>query len=188
MNQFYRKIIVFKLIILLLLMQSVASFVFADYGLNAQTSQVCDENLEAADDAYYDGEYSESFRLIKLCLEKPDITNEQRSLAFSILARTFMAMDNPEKASEYIDKILDLNPDYLPTIEEETPKYVDLVTLVRKEKAQQKQMKEESGISSWVWIGAGGVVATAAIIAIASSGSNDDEPKDKPLPEPPVFP
>lgn len=188
MKLFYTKLIVFKLIILILLVQFTADFIFPQYKLNAQTNQVCDDNLEAADDAYYDGEYNESLRLIKICLEKPDITNEQCSLAYTILSRTFMAMDNNDKAKEYIGKILNLDPDYAPTIEEETPKYVNMVLLVRKEKEKQKIIEEESGISSWLWIGAGGVIATVAIIAIASSGDDKKETKDETLAEPPAFP
>ena len=183
---FYKKVVVFKLITLILLLQSFSGFFNADIGLFAQINQTCEENLEKADDAYYDSEFDEALRLIGLCLNQSDISNIHRSLAYTVFARTLMAMGESEKAKDYIGKILEINPDYEPTIEEETPKYVNMVSLVRKKIEQQKQIEEESGISSWVWIGAGGVVAAVTVIALISSG--EEEKKDDPLPEPPEFP
>ena len=184
----YRKFFILKLIVLFLLLQISSSFVNPYYDLFAQTDQSCADILEKAEDAYYDGEYDQAIQLTSKCLKQPDITVEQKSHVYTILSRTFIAMNQIEKAEEYINENLDINPDYLPTIEQETPAYVNLVIQERKKREEVVKVVEAAGISSWVWIGAGGVLATAAIIVIASSGSNDDEPKDKPLPEPPVFP
>lgn len=186
MNPTYNKIFIIKLIILLLVLQFSENIVFPFQVAFAQNNQACDEKLEKADEAYYDGEFNRSLDLIKECLKQTDIPDEQRVRAYTILTRTFLALEKSDKAKEYIAKILEINPDYAPTIEEETPKYVNTVLLVKKE--QQSQLKEDKGLNSWLWIGAGGVVATAAIIVIASSGNDNKQKKDEPLPEPPNFP
>ena len=188
MIPFYRKIIVFKLIVLLLLLQSAGSYLKPDFGLFAQNNQICSENLEKAEDAYYDGEYTKTITLISNCLKEPNITNEQRVYAYTILSRTFLVMDEKAKAKEFINKIIDIKQDYLPTIEQETPNFVNFVLQVRKEREQIIKSKEESGISQWVWIGAGSAVATAAVIVLISSGNEDKDKKNNTLPEPPQFP
>ena len=188
MIPFYRKIIVFKLIVLLLLLQSAGSYLKPDFSLFAQNNQICSENLEKAEDAYYDGEYTKTITLISNCLKEPNITNEQRVYAYTILSRTFLVMDEKVKAKEFINKIIDIKQDYLPTIEQETPNFVNFVLQVRKEREQIIKSKEESGISQWVWIGAGSAVATAAVIVLISSGNEDKDKKNNTLPEPPQFP
>ena len=188
MTSNFRKYFVFKLIVILLLLQILGNFVNPCYDLYAQTDQTCTENLEKAEDAYYDGEFSEAIKLIGTCLKQPNITEEQKSTAFTIMSRTFIAMDDIEKAKEYINKNLDINPDYLPTIEQETPAYVNLVMQERKKRDEVVKAVEEAGISSWLWIGAGSAVAAAAVIVLISSGDENKDKDKKPLPQPPEFP
>ena len=156
--------------------------------LYAQTNQTCSEILEKAEDAFYDGEFGESIKLISSCLNKPSITAEQKSYAYTILTRNFIAMEQNEKAKEFINKNLDINPDYAPTIEQETPAFVNLVMQEREKRKKVVEVVEAAGISSWIWIGAGGVVATVAVIAIISSGDENKDKDKNPLPEPPEFP
>jgi len=187
MNPFFKKLIIFKLILLLLVLQFTTELIFIDFGLYAQNNQTCNENLKKADNAYFEGEFDDVLKLIKQCLSQSDISKEQRIQAYTILSRTMVAMDQMDKAKNYINKILEINPEYSPTIEQETPKYVSLVKSIREEKEKKIQKTDESGISSWLWIGAGGVVATAAIIAIAVSGNDKKDSKKNSLPEPPEF-
>jgi len=183
MNQFIKKLIIFKLIFLLLILQFTVDSVII-----AQNSQTCDAILKSADDAYFESRFDDVLKLIKQCLSQTDISKDHRLQAYTILSRTMVAMDQMDKAKNYINKILEKNPEYSPTIEQETPKYVSLVKLIREEKEKKIQKTEESGISSWLWIGAGGVVATAAIIAIAVSGNDKKDSKKNSLPKPPEFP
>jgi tetratricopeptide (TPR) repeat protein len=181
-----RKIFILKLIVAFLILQICGSFVNPFSDLYAQANHTCSDNLEKAEDAYYDGEFGESIKLIGTCLKQPNITEEQKSYAYTILSRNFIALDEIEKAKEFINKNLDINPDYLPTIEQETPVFVNLVVQEKEKRKKVKKVVEEAGISSWLWIGAGTAVAATAVIVLISSG---DENKDKkPLPEPPEFP
>ena len=188
MNPDYKKYFVFKLIVLILLMQTSGILLNLNVQLFAQNNQNCADILEKAEDAYYDGEFDTTLTLINNCLKLPDIGAEQRSMAYIILARTFIATNESEKSTQFINKILDLDRNYAPTIEQETPKFVMMVNQVIQERKTQTKLEEETGISSWIWIGAGGIVATAAVIAIISSGDNNPEKKDGSLPEPPEFP
>lgn len=188
MNSNIRKFFIIKLTISFLFLQFYGSFVNISSDLYAQTNQSCSDNLEKAEDAYYDGEFGESIKLIGTCLKQLNITKEQKSYAYTILTRNFIAMDQIEKAKEYINKNLDINPDYSPTIEQETPAYVNLVVQEREKRKKVVEVVEAAGISSWIWIGAGGVVATAAVIAIMSSGDENKDKDKNPLPEPPEFP
>ena len=97
--------------------------------------------------------------------------------------------EEPELAKKAVVSLLQLNPDYQPTIEEESPRYVKLVTETRAEQAQLQAAQESAGINPWVWIGAGGVAA-AAVIVIVAGGSGGDEISNtnQPLPAPPVLP
>jgi hypothetical protein len=100
-------------------------------------------------------------------------------------------MSNIPLAKENILKILEIESSYQPTIEQETPRYVNLVTEIRKERAQLAASAVETGISTWLLIGAGGVAA-AAIIALVTTGGDDNGNttggQPKPLSEPPPFP
>jgi hypothetical protein len=81
-----------------------------------------------------------------------------------------------------------LEPTYRPTIEQETPNYVNLVAEVRKEEDQLAAAEAGAGISSWLLIGAGSAAAVAIIAIVASSGSDDKGTQDTSLPKPPDFP
>ena len=173
--------------ILFLPMQNIVNW--GNTELQAQTQQACDENLDKAEDAYYDSDYNTCLELIRICLKESDISDEQRLRAYTILTRTFIALEQIEKAKEYIYKILEINPEYLPTIEEETPTYVNTVLIVKTEKQKKAIAEEESsGLGTWLWVGVGGVVTTAAIIVIASTGEEKKETKEQALPLPPQFP
>jgi tetratricopeptide (TPR) repeat protein len=187
MIKIYNKLLIFNFIFLFLLLQLSGNLIIPNFNLFAQTDQTISGNLEKAENSYYDGEFNETIKLISLCLKQSNITKEQRSFAYVILSRTFIAMEKVEKAKEFINKILDINPDYLPTIEQETPQFVSLVLLIRKDREQGIKTTEDSGISKWIWIGAGSAITAAVIILIASADENKEK-ENKDLPEPPEFP
>ena len=74
---------------------------------------------------------------------------------------------------------------YKPTIEQETPTYVQLVDSVRSEMTTETKVEpiivESKGISKWWYYSAGAVVVGSTLLLLG----NDDKKKDKPLKLPP---
>jgi hypothetical protein len=160
------------------------SFLFAD-------NPSCVKKLDLAEENYYDDNFEDAIDLVNQCLQEPSLTESIRLRAYKILARTYLAMDNIQLAKENILKILVLESSYQPTIEQETPGYVNLVTEIRKERAQLAASAVETGISTWLLIGAGSVAAVAIIALVATGGDdngNNTSGQPRPLSEPPPFP
>ncbi len=156
--------------------------------LYASDQSGCSERLDQAEEYYYDGDFDKTIEIVNQCLQEQSISNNDRTRAHTILARTYLTKEDIRTAKENVRIILTLEPEYQPTIEQETPKFVNLVAEVRKEQDQLAATEAASGISSWFLIGAGSVAAVA-IIAIVASGSGDKAVVQKTaLPKPPNFP
>jgi tetratricopeptide (TPR) repeat protein len=148
----------------------------------------CSDRLDQAEEHYYDGQFDEAIIIVNQCLQDKTIALKEQIRSYTILARIYLAKDDIEKTKQNVRIILRLEPAYQPTIEQETPKYINLVTEVRKEQEQLAVAETSTGISSWLLIGAGSVAAVA-IIAIAVSGGSDEKgTQDTSLPKPPDFP
>ena len=149
----------------------------------------CQEKLDQAEESYYDGNLDQSILLARQCLEDPSITTETRVRAYKILARSYLSKDESDLAKKTVISLLRLDPDYIPTIEEESPHFVDLVTKTRAEQAQLQTVQKAGSISPWIWIGAGGAAAAAVIVIISgSSGSEENKNTSQSLPAPPMLP
>lgn len=161
----------------------------AEAGLRAgEQPSNCSEQLEEAEEMYYDGEFDKAIQMVNQCLAQSSLPKEEQVRSYTILARTYLAKEDTLLTKENIRIILKLAPDYQPTIEQETPRYVNLVAEVRKEQTQSVVAESDSGIPSWLWIGAGSAAAVAIIAIVASGGSDENGNQDTSLPEPPDFP
>jgi len=154
----------------------------------------CVQQLQEAEEFYYNGEFDKALIKIEECLAGKPTDKPLLIRAYTIITRIYLVREDQSSAEKYLSLILDQNPDYSPTIEEETPKYVNMVQMVRSKRAEKQQIPpvaeaDSSGISPWVWIGAGGL-GLITIIAIVSSnnGTVTDNPQSQPLPEPPGYP
>lgn len=154
------------------------------YGANQPT---CADRLDQAEEFYYDGEFDKTIEIVNKCLQDQSLSKIEQIRSYTILARTYLAKGNNQRTKENVQIILRLEPTYQPTIEQETPKYVNLVAEVKREQEQLAVAEDSTGISSWVWIGAGSVAAVA-IIAIVASGNEDASAQEATLPKPPDFP
>ncbi len=150
----------------------------------------CSEKLDQAEEHYYDGEFEQTIKIVNLCLQEQSLPLELQVRSYTILARTYLAKGDTILTKDNIRIILKLDPSYQPTIEQETPKFVNLVQEVRKEVTQKAITNELLGINKWLVIGAGGLAAVAIIaVVVSGSGSGDDQNGNKTtLPEPPDFP
>ena len=156
--------------------------------------KTCKEKLAKAEEYYYEEAFEEAQALILDCLNASSCTKEEQIKAYAILTRISLARDNTKAARALILKILKINPAYSPTVEEETPRYVNLVAEIKKEfvstkEAPAKEQRPADSKSTWIWIGAGAAaVTTAVIILIAGGAGENSNGKEKSLPTPPPFP
>jgi hypothetical protein len=167
---------------------AVAIILFSSSSSNAQETKVksIQEKLASAEEQYYEGLFTEAVTIINECLLNEGIQKQEQITAYTLLANIRLAQENREAAEAGIRKLLEINPGYMPTIEEETPQYVALVTEV-KTKIKQEQPKKKK----WLWIGAGAttVVAVATYFIIqGSSNGSQEEGGDLPLALPPAWP
>jgi tetratricopeptide (TPR) repeat protein len=147
--------------------------------------------LDKAQELYYEGRFTESFNLVKSCLTDSDISDEYKVKAYKILSQIMLARDEKNKAIEFIKQILKIDPGYNPTIEQEPPKFVELVNTVRSEVESQPveadskpvEIKEQKS-NHWPWYAAGAAVVGIGAYIILKNGDN----KDDPLKEPPAWP
>jgi tetratricopeptide (TPR) repeat protein len=101
--------------------------------LNAQTSDqsLCQTLLNEAQQEYYNGNFETAIEIIKRCLLEDNITENERFRAYKILAQTYIAKDYSDAAIQVVRKLLEMNPDYAPTIEQEPPQFVNLVAKIK---------------------------------------------------------
>jgi hypothetical protein len=162
-------------------------FLIPVVNIYAQQSD-CSKVLEQAQNLYYESKFDESMNLVQSCMASESMTKEESRQAYKIMSQVELARGNQNKARENIRMLLKIDPGYQPTIEQETPTYVQLVETVRNEIASEPKKivvkKESRSISKWWYYSAGAVVVGTAYILL----SNDDgKKKDKPLDTPPPW-
>ncbi len=161
-------------------------FISPDKLLLAQQTK-CSKILDKAKNLYFEGKFDESVNLIQSCMASQELTDAEKRQAYKIMSNVELARGDQDKAKENIRLLLQIDPDFQPTIEQETPTYVQLVESVRSEMAQHRNnvvVKQESkGISKWWYYSAGAVVAGTAYLLF----NGDDKKKDKPLKLPPPW-
>ena len=148
-----------------------------------QTS--CSNHIKVAEESYYAGDFEKAMEFVNLCLREAGATDDHRVKAYTILTRISLIQDDLKTARKYIEIILKIDPKYEPTIEQETPKYVNLVAEIKT--ALSDANTEKGGFNKWILVGAGGVATTAIILLVAAKGGKKDTENNN-LPEPPAFP
>jgi hypothetical protein len=155
------------------------------FSLLADDNSSCSSHITVAEESYYAGDFEKAAEFVNLCLREQSATDEHRIQAYTILTRIALAQDDAKTARKYIEIILKIDSNYEPTIEQETPKYVNLVTEIKA--ALSDSGTDRSGFNKWILVGAGGVATTAIILLVAAKGGSKD-PENENLPEPPAFP
>ena len=143
--------------------------------------------LYEAEEYYFNGEFQKAIVLLDQILEESTLSKTEQVKAYIILTRIYVAKDDLNSAKDNIRKILEIEPNYQPTIEQETPVYVTLVSEVKKEESNKKSVPTHSGLKKWLLLGAGGAAVATVIVLVASCG-NEKGNESNPLPEPPDFP
>jgi len=143
--------------------------------------------LELAQEKYYNGEFDETIELVKQFLQQSDLTQQDLFPAYKILSQAYIAKNYIQPAKQIITKLLEIEPNYTPTIEHEPPQFVSLVAQVKEEIGKQKAQESkgtEVSDKTWIYITAGSVIVLGTV-AILILGKEDEA---KPLPEPPGWP
>lgn len=184
-NKYELRILPLTLCMALLYAQVISAapmFVAAD-------EQSCKSKLDQAEESYYNGDLDQSIILAQQCLEDSLLSKDARIRAYKILARAYLTKEEFDLAKKTVLLLLEHDPNYQPTLEEESPRFVNLVTEARVEQARLKAEQDKAGINPWIWIGAGSAAA-AAIIVIVATGSAGEENNNTnhALPGPPALP
>lgn len=168
----------------------IGTFPSKTFSLFAAKAQTCSTNLDLAEENYHKGNFDGVIELVRKCLEDTKLSRVERLRAYKILSRTLLAKNNKKGAKEIIGKIIKISPTFEPTIEQETPQFVNLVAEVKEEKRKSKKKSIESSKSNWLWIGAGSVAATAIVVLLVSGSENNNGSGngEQSLPKPPEFP
>ena len=156
--------------------------------LYAAATTSCNDLLNQADEFYFNAKFDKAIGLIRQCIKNPNLKKSDRLRAYQILTRIFLAKNEKDKATKIAIKVLEIEPDYQPTIEKEKPDYIELISSLRTIQTQKIAEKEKPKQDSkkWWWIGGGAVIALGITAMIIGSGGNEEE--NKSLPEPPKFP
>ena len=175
-----------------------ADICFADSGAGIsgkrEEQKLSSCRLEQAEELYYAGDFEQALLIIEDCLTNHSPDTAMQIHAYTISARIHLVRGERTAAEQNITKILDLNPAFEPSIEEETPKFVNFIAEVRQKTALSQAItaaaaSDSSQLSPWIWIGAGGAaLAIFAILSGDNSGIALPPLKDQTLPAPPAFP
>jgi hypothetical protein len=166
---------------------TICSLLLAPLASHAQNKPITpvQENLTRAEELYYEGSFNEAITLVNECLLRKDIQQGEQKSAYKLLANIRLSQSNKEAAETCIRKLLAIDAIYAPTIEQETPQFVNLVKEV-KTKIKQEQKKKKT----WLWIGAGATAAAVATYFIIRNNDNGSRPptEERPLALPPDWP
>ena len=144
--------------------------------------------LDKAEENYYSGNFSRAIELANQALDDPGSTDMDKQRAYIILSKVSLALEQPDLAKKYLAKVLEINPTYQPTIEEETPQFVNFVAQVRTKYIRPVKKGNRKGLMKWMAVGAGALITVTVVAVMASGTENPGEKPDTVLPEPPAFP
>ena len=158
---------------------------------NAAAQDECANALVQANEDYENGLLDQAIDLLTGCFDKNGFITEDRMSAYKLLAKAYDAKGLSQQAEQALRNLLNLNPDWQPDPENDTPAFMEfakkVITKVKGEQLKLPTIENKSARSDssksikWWWIG-GGVVAAGAIAAIIII--DDDEG----FPEPPGRP
>jgi tetratricopeptide (TPR) repeat protein len=163
-------------------------------GLYAQVPQSTNqhEKISLAQKQYFEGNFDLAINLIKACLQEGIIADNEKVRAYKILAQAYLAKDFEQPAREVIKKLLEIVPEYNPSIEEDPPQFIELVKKVKKENTVKKTEQPKAindNRNHWLWVGSAGVVILGATAILMLNGPKSRTGEQaKPLSPPPPWP
>ncbi|MFC2084596.1 hypothetical protein ACFLS9_06020 [Bacteroidota bacterium] len=148
-----------------------------------------EKHLAEADSLYNFGRFDQAIELLMSCLEKEDISSEEKMRTYRLLGLTYIAKDYEEEARNAIKKLLEMVPNYKSDPDQDAPKFIVLLEdeKHKEELAKEEEVKEEikeeepvvlpeekeEGIN-WLYYAGGAVVAVVVAVVVLISGGGDD--------------
>ena len=159
------------------------------YPLQAQTRGVCEKNLAEAEEKYNSGRFDEAIALIRECLGKTGLSEQEKMKAYRLLGLNYIAKDYLDEARLAVKKLLDMVPNYQTDPIQDPPPFT---RMVEEEKQKQptappktlkaKKAEKKGASKKWYIIGGTAIVALVAAILIVTP------PPEKTIADPPGRP
>src|SRR5258706_1544637 len=108
----------------------LAGFFFIGFlGSAGAQSNECEQTLSQATEEFNAGHFYGIPLLLKSCIERNELTNEQQVRAYLLLCQAYLIIDDPIAAEDSYLKLLKADPEYIATNEKDP---VDVVYLSKK--------------------------------------------------------
>src|SRR5258706_1957156 len=103
----------------------LAGFFFIGFlGSAGAQSNECEQSLSQATEEFNAGHFYGIPSLLKSCIDRNELTNEQRVRAYLLLCQAYLIIDDPIAAEDSYLKLLKADPEYVATYEKDP---VDIV-------------------------------------------------------------
>jgi tetratricopeptide (TPR) repeat protein len=160
-----------------------------------------ERELQEADQDYRRGRFDEAVVILTNCLNRPNLTEDQKLRAYRLLGLAYIAKDLLSDARNAINKLLDLVPNYETDPIQDPPPFTRLVEEVRQNKQSTKEevpqleefprQREEAapedlaqiipeekkgGGKKWLLVGGLGVAGGVAALLLIGGGGGDGPP------------
>ncbi|MHB2153482.1 hypothetical protein ACX8XN_03680 [Calditrichota bacterium GD2] len=139
--------------------------------------------LKKARSDYYEGQFEQAQEIVMKLLKSGTLNSEQQFEALIILAEIRRAVNDEPGARKIIRRILEIKPDYNPTIEQEPPPFV---LLVQEERRALKKNEKAFYQNKKFWFISG--AATVGLFGIILLKNGNGGGQNNILPAPPDWP
>ncbi len=163
----------------------LCAVLFSVHTLPAQTLPDVEQQIKQAKNLYYNGQFKEAQTRLLQLISKHDLTKSQKIDALVLLAEIRRAMNDQQGARKIIRRILALNPEYSPSVNDYPPNFIKLV-----QEEKQAWHKTHAQAPSKPWYkktmylaGMGGAaILTTGILLVSKLQENSQQKKTLPLP------
>jgi hypothetical protein len=171
------------------------------YAAVARSQGGYEAELSKAEKAYSEGFFDQVIAVVNSCLNKGDLTTVEQAQAYKLLGQAHVSKNELQLAKIYVQKLLEVAPDYEPDRDQDLQMWMELVEAAKQERARlisQPQLRDptedkpvdrvgatkKGGSKKWLWIGSGGAVVAGTAALLIFRG----EEKRERLPDPPGLP
>jgi len=96
-------------------------------GASAQTPAQIEQQIAAAREKYFQGEFDAAIEILNRSLRESNLTAAQKMQAYKCLAQAYLAKDYSDETATHVQKMIELEPDYRPDSVQDTPSFVEFV-------------------------------------------------------------
>ncbi|MGH7496677.1 MAG: hypothetical protein ACREOO_30365 [bacterium] len=165
---------------------------------SVQPQGLYEPELTKAEQAYNEGFFDQVLALVNACLDKGDLTTAERAWAYKLLGQANISKNELQLARSYVQKLLEVAPDYAPDRDQDLHAWIELVEEAKMERERQLQPQQPAPADEealaraaptgkgrgkmWLWFGGGGTLVTAGVIYALVSQKDQKESNGFPDP------